>query len=441
MARKNVRASLIVYARLSDGWHRGSLVPTKAGIRSDAMKFNGVVHTVVNPEYKIRTYTGSKAQYTHVGSDLTAALEMLKKVQATRQIEAANEVLGIIVPKVPEAPKTLAELVEEYIARKSKDSLELSKTSVRNYNNSLRGFLGVCPHLKASPLTAVTEDDVIAYMEHLSKHYADKTVGTFYNYVRGFLRRSGLNVDEVIDASIHKIYAGKAKTDSEKVKGYEDVELDRLFAKCDDYHWVVFNFLLQTGMRFREANHMTWEWVDFDKGVIHIPRKDSVKRTFFSRKVGKMATGEIKWKGKSKSAKRDIPIFDTLLPVLMKWRQEHPNTVYVFGTSRDLPDGHWLETGNAAWHRAGLACGECEGCIARAKGSRTAGCEEFFLHRFRHTFGHRCADAGYDIDKVREWMGHFNTSETQKYFRGRDYNRVTVNPFAKKPSLAIAAAA
>ena len=119
------------------------------------------------------------------------------------------------------------------------------------------------------------------------------------------------------------------------------------------------------------------------------------------------------------------------MPILEAWRESHSNAVYVFGTRSDLPNGRLLEQGNDAWHAANLHCGECKGCRRRAAGSRTAGCEEFFLHRFRHSFGHACADAGYDIDTVRQWMGHHSTSVTQIYFRGRKY-AATVDPFARK---------
>ncbi|MGO9323542.1 MAG: tyrosine-type recombinase/integrase [Terracidiphilus sp.] len=442
MAKQNVKASLIVYASLPElGWRRGSLVPAKTGFRTDAMMFNGLVYKTPNPTFQIRTYEGSKAQYKSVGSDLAEAQKRLKDVQVTRNKNASDAWFGIERPKPTEEPKTLGELADQYIARKSKKTLDLSDASIQHYKAAVLGFLDVNESLKTSPVSAVTEDHIIDFIEFLNEQeYSEATQGQRYIALRGFLRRSGVDVDKVIDESTHAKFAEKAKS-TVKVDGYDDADLDTLLTACDDYHWTVFQFLRYTGMRYREANHMTWEWVDFQKGVIKIPRKDAVKRTFFSRKAGKVVTTDVQFKVKSKSGAREVPIFDTLLPILKKWRKQHPDTTYVFGTKRDLPDGHWLEYGNAAWRRAGLDCGQCEGCKAHAAGSRTAGCEAFFLHRFRHTFGHRCADANVDLDKLCKWMGHHSVEVTREnYLRGRDY-KATFDPFAVPVAVLVAAAA
>ena len=40
------------------------------------------------------------------------------------------------------------------------------------------------------------------------------------------------------------------KAPSEKVEGYTDAELAKLYDECDEFHRVVLQFLLYTGMRF-----------------------------------------------------------------------------------------------------------------------------------------------------------------------------------------------
>jgi integrase len=433
MPKQNVRASLVLYARIPElgGWRRGSLVASKTGYRSDAMFHNGIVYsTLLNSTFQIRTYNGSKAKYQNVGSDLTAALKTLERLRASRQLAAAQEALGIV--KETEKPKTMAELVEDYIARKSKKSLGLSETSIRHYKDALLGFLKVC---RRQYVSEVTEDDVINFIEHLdSNDYSERTQGMRYVSLRGFLRRSGLDVDRVIDSATHAQYLDKMKTGGKsgnsKVKGYDDADLANLFDACDEYHRIVFQFLLYTGLRYREANHLTWNSADFAAGVIRVPRSEEVERTYNSRKAGKRVTTDVKFTVKSFSGAREVPIFDSLLPILKKWREDHPNTTYVFGTKNDLPDNHWLEYGNAAWRRAGLNCGKCKGCQSK---SRTAGCERFFLHRFRHSFGHRCADAGVDLDTLCVWMGHYDTCVTRIYMRGRDY-KAKFDPFKKQTS-------
>jgi hypothetical protein len=166
VAKQNVRASLVIYARIPElgGWRRGSLITSKSGYRSDAMFFNGIVYsTLVNHTYQIRTYSGSKAQYKSVGSDLAVAQKLLKETQATRQIEAGQEALGIIKVKT-ESPKTIAELAREYIAKKKSPSLNLSQTSIRHYEESLLLFAKLT---KRELPSQVTENDVISYCDQI----------------------------------------------------------------------------------------------------------------------------------------------------------------------------------------------------------------------------------------------------------------------------------
>lgn len=141
MARHNVRASLIVYARLGDlGWRRGSLVKTKTGFRNNAMLLNGVIYPVESPTFQIRRYEGSKAVYTSVGTDLQAAQAQLREYQNVRQIEVSRAALGYTVEKA-EKTKTLAEQLSEYLQKKKSPSLKLSDTAIRHYEDTLPAFV------------------------------------------------------------------------------------------------------------------------------------------------------------------------------------------------------------------------------------------------------------------------------------------------------------
>jgi len=419
MAKSNVKASLIVYAPFNGSWRRGSLVPTKTGFRNDAMIVSGVVLTVSNPTYQVRTYTGSKARYTTVGSDLTAALETLRKVQASRQLESAQEALGIIVPKEAPKGKTLAELSKDYIAKKKSPSLCLSETSIRHYADSIPAFVA----LNKRELPAeVTEDDVIRYCDHLRQEgYSAKTCKMRYTAVRGFLRSCGVVIEKLIDPATHKRLAPKTEGETDP---YNPADIERLFAVCDEYHALVYSFLLETGLRYREANSLTWSNVDFTRNVIKLAGEQTVNRRFRSRKEGKMVNAAIVSKTKNRKG-REVPIFASLRPMLLKWRERNQDKVYVFGTRSDLPDNHWLEYGKLAWRRAGLNCGQCNGCVRRDK------CGSFYLHRFRHSYGHRCADGGIPIHRLCKWMGHHSIEVTAIYLSGES-GAVDADPFAVK---------
>ena len=410
MAKKNIHASIVVYARIPElGWRRGSLITSKNGrTLTDAMLCNGVKYPTPNPTFQIRTYEGSKAKYTTVGNDLEAAQSLLKKFTASRQLEAANETLGIVMPEVeePEKPKTLAEQVAEYIEKKKSPSLNLSTTSIRHYKDSLLEFVKTAN--REFP-AQVTEDDVIRYVDHLHKEgYAQKTCVMRYTALRGFLRWCGVQVEKVIDPSTHKRLAVKIAVITAP---FDPADLDKLYTACDEYHRVVFQFLLATGLRYREANHLTWSNVDFNRNVILVPREQKVNRKYRSRKTGKVVTAGVEFQPKSRKS-REVPIFGSLRTLLLKWREQHPDTVYVFGTRSDMPDNHWLEWGKQAWRKAGLNCGMCDGCAKHEE------CRGFYLHKFRHSYAHRCLDEGIPIHKVSRWMGHHSIEVTAIYLSG-----------------------
>jgi integrase len=311
-------------------------------------------------------------------------------------------------------------MVAEYIAKKRSPSLKLSPTTLRHYEDALLGFLRVS---KREYLSHLMEGDIVEYMDFLTKDgYSQKTRVDRYVSLRGFLRNAGVNVEKFIEPSIHKRLSAKPEGDT---TGYTQEQLDRLLAVCDEYHRNVFNFLLSTGLRYREANHLCWCDVDMKRWVITLPDERKVNRKYRGRD-GKVVSAAVTFETKSRK-KREIPLFPSLRPMLLEWRAKNPKSVFVFGSKRsDMPDNHWLLYGKRAWKRAGQNCNVCDGCC-----KKTAECEEFFLHRFRHSFAHRCLDAGIGIHKVSRWMGHHSIEVTQVYLRGAS-TEADCDPFATK---------
>jgi len=110
----------------------------------------------------------------------------------------------------------------------------------------------------------------------------------------------------------------------------------------------------------------------------------------------------------------------------MEWRKLHPDTIYVVGSQlSDYPDGHWLEYLKDYWREAGLSCGVCDGC-----NSKRNECEKAFVHRFRHTYAHRCLDKRMDLHTLSRNMGHHDISVTTIYLKGRKAD-MTDDPFAE----------
>jgi integrase len=65
---------------------------------------------------------------------------------------------------------------------------------------------------------------------------------------------------------------------------------------------------------------------------------------------------------------------------------------------------------------------------ANVKKSFTAACREagianFTFHDLRHTFGTRLADAGVDVVKIKELMGHASIGTTMRYIHATDQGK------------------
>jgi excisionase family DNA binding protein len=132
---------------------------------------------------------------------------------------------------------------------------------------------------------------------------------------------------------------------------------------------------LHTGMRRAEILNLRWAQVDLKKRTI------SVERT----KSGKT---------------RVIPINEVILGVLEAQKQKNLSSPYVFLAPRSQRPLKDVKTAfNAAVRRAGI------------KGLR--------FHDLRHTFASRLIEQGVDLITVKELLGHYSVTITQRYTHSR----------------------
>ena len=314
-------ATLIQNANLPGiGWRRGNLIKSKNGrFKPGYMLYSGQEYAAPNGTYQIRTFEGTKVKYTPVGDDLEVALSILEKLNATRQMNAAKTILGIVVPEPEEKEerKTLAELVQKYINKKKSPSQGLGYASIHLYEATLNSFLA---QVKRQYVADVIEEDVTRYCDALkSQGFSQKTRLMRYTVVRGFLRHCGVAVEKVIEVSTHKRLSAKPDLHTEP---YTDRDLEKLFAVCTPYYKVVFTLLLSTGMRFREASHLIWTNVLWEENKINVPGSQRVTNK------GKV----VEFQTKTRRG-RKVPMFPSLKTMLLEWRKQHPDTIYVVGNS------------------------------------------------------------------------------------------------------------
>ncbi|MGF7181472.1 tyrosine-type recombinase/integrase [Tunturiibacter psychrotolerans] len=168
-----------------------------------------------------------------------------------------------------------------------------------------------------------------------------------------------------------------------------------LFAACrDEYDRVVFNLLLQTGLRMSEAMYLDWKHVDFDSKILKVREE---------RKSGKKIKDR---------AERSVPIPNDLIELLKTWKDKHPTMKLAIGTENDTPNKKLLRTLKRVTTAAKLHCGQCDGCKSKSKE-----CSLWYLHKFRATYTTTLLRNGVDIGTVMEYTGHSDMTTTMRYLR------------------------
>jgi len=222
---------------------------------------------------------------------------------------------------------------------------------------------------------------------------------------RGILRRN-----EMPRANkAKKLREAKAKL-TQTVIIYSDAEINAMLSAATVDEADLVKFLLETGLRDKEAAHV--EWDDIDGNYLHL--KDKPKYD---------------WRLKDKEI-RSIPLNSKLIARLKARRLRQEAEAKEDG--RDIPSLIFPNSLN----RPNLALDETiQRVVAKA---RKAGFEwkpksEVTMHKFRKTFATTMYRAIKDIKQVRDWLGHSDIATTELYIAA------DINPDAKALELAFAA--
>lgn len=147
---------------------------------------------------------------------------------------------------------------------------------------------------------------------------------------------------------------------------------------CDERRHVrsIIICLLDTGMRFNELRTLTWDRVDFDRGVINIKA--------FNTKTAKPKTVAIS----SRLMKELVMLWEARSPDVGS-KAVSPDQL-VFGIRSNI---------KSSWTTA----------------RRLAGLEDIRLHDLRHTFGTRLNHLGLSQATIARTLGHQQISTTYRY--------------------------
>lgn len=182
---------------------------------------------------------------------------------------------------------------------------------------------------------------------------------------------------------------------------YEPEEIGAMLLHSADDEAIFLKFMLGSGFRDREEQHVTWRDVDFHNFVVRVTAKPL-------------------WGFKPKNwEERAVPLPAALIDQLqaLKGRRKALPADLVFPNSRGNPDSENDMIVKRVAERAKLNCGQC---LTRHGNRCSQGphCQHFFLHKFRHTFATEHLRHGIDIRTLQIWMGHRDIKSTMVYLKG-----------------------
>lgn len=363
--------------------------PLAVGRRPEAAK---------NGPYFIRV-RNSAGKYQWVKHDTEqAAAKAAKAAPVARQAQE----LGLTVDDLTNEANTNRISIKTAVGDYLQDRRFGRPRSIAAYKNAFEQLLENLPRGVRFIDQLATSRALNTYVEFLREQdYSNKTITNRMGFVFSLLKANGIETP----SKLIKL----PKVQQTRTKAYNPDELTRLFAAMSPEEYLCYLFFLRTGCREQEVQYATWRDID-------------LKNLRYS------VTGE----GKSDVAfvpknheERQVPLTTELGSLLAEHKKQAVSDRWVFTNEGAKPEGHFLRKFKAIAKRAGLNCGHCKVAIregrydnrheAQVTCETRPVCEEHYLHRLRKTAATNWLRSGFDLMKIKSWLGHKSLEVTQIY--------------------------
>jgi len=383
------RVKILKYLKVGDAWRFANVVKRSGRIVRDHVLIAGRDEHHPEGSYYLEWYEHGKRHRQAVADFATVAeaarlkaieVEALKAGVMSRPAQpAANDPNGI----------TLAAAVDQYLAMVQ---AQRSHRTYISYRYTLKELL--VPSYKKASVDDVAREDILAFMTRCYElGLGHRTVYDKLVVVLQFFKRHGKS--GLVASSDWPKYVEKIRPI------YEPEEIQSMLTHAIGDEAIFLKFMLGSGFRDQEAQHVCWRDLDFRNSHVRV-------------------TAKALWDFRPKNwEERVVPLPSALIDQLRRLKETR-NALpaqLVFPNKRGNPNSENDTIVKRVADRAKLNCGQC----VTKHGNKCAEgpyCQHFFLHKFRHTFATEHLRHGVDIRTLQTWMGHRDIKSTMVYLKG-----------------------
>ncbi len=383
------RVKILKYVKVGDAWRFANVIKRSGRIVRDHVLITGRDEHHPEGSYYLEWYEHGKRHRKAVADFATVA-------EAARLKAIEVEALKAGVMSRPAQPAvinpngiTLAAAVDQYLAMVQ---AQRSHRTYISYRYTLKELL--VPSYEKSSVEQVAREDILVFMARCYQlGLGHRTVYDKLVVVLQLFKRRGKS--GLIASSDWPKYVEKIRPI------YEPEEIQSMLNHAMGDEAIFLKFMLGSGFRDQEAQHVCWRDLDFRHSHVRV-------------------TAKALWDFRPKNwEERVVPPPSALIDQLQRLKETR-NALpaqLVFPNKRGNPNSENDTIVKRVADRAKLNCGQC----VTKHGNKCAEgpyCQHFFLHKFRHTFATEHLRHGVDIRTLQTWMGHRDIKSTMVYLKG-----------------------
>ncbi len=351
-----------------------------------------------NGPYFIRVRNSAgKYQWVKHDSEYAAA----KAAKAAPVARQAQE-LGLTVDDLTNQANTIRISIKTAVENYLQDRRFGRPRSIAAYDNAFDQLKENLPRGVRFIDQLATSRALNSYVEFLrERDYSNKTISIRMGFVFSLLKANGVEKS----SKLIKL----PKVQRTRTKAYNPDELVKLFAEMTPEEYLRYLFFVRTGCREQEVQYATWKDLDLKN------------LRFTVSGEGKSDVGFLP----KNHEERHVPLTTELGSLLADHKKHAMSDRWVFTNVDGKPEGHFLRKFKAIAKRAGLNCGQCKVVIREGRYDNRREvevtcetrpvCEEHYLHRLRKTAATNWLRSGFDLMKIKNWLGHKSLEVTQIY--------------------------